>query len=174
MEYIQIGYTQKTHGVGGELKIVLEEVYLEDFLHNDRLFVEMKSGKIPYFVEHVRGSEAHIIKLEEIDTREAALPLQSRKIFLRQEDLLPPEKRTIAVPVEQGLQYAYLTGYELTDRNAGVIGRIEEVLDMPQQEMAALHYKNRYTLIPLHPDLIVAIHPALQKIEMDLPEGLLE
>jgi 16S rRNA processing protein RimM len=160
--------------VGGELKIVIEEHYTEDFLKNERLFIEQKGDKIPYFVETVRGSDAHIIKFEDIDNREVALALQSRKVFLRPDDLIPDAERTLERPEETALQYAYLVGYALTDRTLGTIGHIEEVLEMPQQEMAALHYKSRYTLIPLHPALILAIHPEQKTIDMDLPEGLVE
>jgi 16S rRNA processing protein RimM len=171
--YIQIGYTQKTHGVAGELKIMIETPFTEDFLKNDRVFLEIKGGKIPYFVEAIRGSDGNIVKFEDIDNREKALSLQSKPVFLREEDLIPDADRELDIPEEETLEFEYLTGFQLHDATLGLVGTIEEVLEMPQQEMAALHYHGQYVLIPLHTALILDINKNGKTIQMDLPEGLL-
>jgi 16S rRNA processing protein RimM len=172
MDYVQIGHTQKTHGVGGELKIMIEPAYTEDFLKNSRLFLEQKGAKIPYFIEEIRGSDDNIIKFEDVNTKEEAIALQSRGVFLRREDLIPDDEREMEIEEEDDLEYGFLVGFQIHDLNLGNIGAIEEVLEMPQQEMAALHYQGRYTLIPLHPDMILQIDEEKQVIRMDLPDGL--
>lgn len=171
-KYIQIGYTQKTHGLKGELKLTIEEPYLEDFLKNERLFVEVKGTKIPYFIENVRGAGAFILKLEDVDDKDAAYGLQSRPVFLREQDLIPETQRELTIDTET-LEYQYLTGYVIEDANGGIVGEIEEVLDMPQQEMAFLKYKGKDVLIPLNTHFIVRVDESAKRVVMNLPEGLL-
>ena len=172
-QYVNIGYTKKTHGIGGELKFVIEEQYLEDFLRNERIFLNVKGSQVPYFVVNVRGKGEMILKLEEVDSREAAFTLQSREVFLREQDLVPGHQRELEVE-EETLEYEHVAGFLLVDKTAGEVGRIEEVLDMPQQEMAFLKHKGRDVLIPLNEQFIISIDEKAKKVFADLPEGLLD
>lgn len=172
MDFVNIGYTQKTHGLEGELKINITERYLEDFLKCERIYLDVKGTKIPYFIEEVRGKGAMILKLEEVDDRDAAYGLQSREVFLRETDILSDAARELELP--EGLQYARLAGLTIVDAQLGTVGVIEEVLDMPQQEMAAVQYKGRLVLIPLNERFIVRMDSKKKIVEMDLPEGLLD
>jgi ribosomal 30S subunit maturation factor RimM len=53
-EYIAIGRVRKAHGITGEVKVSIEDRYLEDFLKNERIFIEeMKSSRMPYFISSV-------------------------------------------------------------------------------------------------------------------------
>lgn len=173
-QYVNIGYTKKLHGLQGELKLSIEDRYLEDFLKNERIFLDVKGAKVPYFVANVRGKGEMILKLEDVDSRDAAYALQSREMFLREQDLIPDHKRELEIEPEETLEYEYLTGFRLVDKTIGVVGSIEEVLDMPQQEMAFLKYKGREVLIPLNGQFITSIDEKGKTVFMDLPEGLLE
>lgn len=172
--YINIGRTGKAHGIAGEMKLHIEERFLEDFLKNERIFIDIKGTKIPYFVANVRGKGDMILQLEEVENRDVALQLQSREVFLREKDLLLEEEREFEVAEEETLEYEHLTGFLIVDQTLGEIGAITEVLEMPQQEMAFLNYKNREVLVPLNAQLIVEIDAKNKKVMMDLPEGLLE
>lgn len=171
--YILIGHTRKAHGVAGEMKLHIEERYLEDFLKNERIFLDVKGTKIPYFVASVRGKGEMILQLEEVDNRDTARMLQGREVYLREKDLLLDEERELEFE-EESLEYEHLTGFLLIDQTLGEIGAITEVLEMPRQEMAFLTYKGREVLVPLNPQLIVEADLANKKVVMDLPEGLLE
>lgn len=171
INYINIGYTRKAHGLEGELKCAIEERYEEDFLSNERIFIDIKGSKVPYFIANMRGKGEMILQLEEVTNRDQAVLLQSKGIFLREQDLIPEEERELEVE-EETLQYARLVGYLLRDQTTGDIAVINEVLDMPQQEMAFLTYQSREVLIPLNEHLILAIDDANKTVLMDLPEGL--
>lgn len=172
--YVTIGHTKKAHGITGEIKMHIEDRYAEDFLKNERIFIDVKGTKVPYFIANVRGTNEFIVQLEEVDTREVAQVLQSREICLREKDLIPDDEREIDVEEEEGLVYGRLVGYMLTDQTLGDIGSIDEVLEMPQQEMAFLKYQKREVLVPLNAQLIVKVDDKARKVLMDLPEGLLE
>lgn len=168
MDYKQIGHTRKTHGVAGELKVFIEEHFEDIFLEKERIFLEVRGSKQPFFIESVRGGGDLIVKFEDINNREDALLLQSKGVFLPASEV--PEDLE---PEEPGLEYDGLTGFLMIDQTTGEIGRIEEVLEMPQQEMAVVQYQGREVLIPLNERFIQKTDKAEKKVFVDLPEGLL-
>lgn len=173
-QYITIGRTRKAHGLSGELKVSIEERYLEDFMKNERIFLEVKGVKIPYFIASVRGGGEMILKLEEVDNRDTATLLQAREVMLREQDILPDHAREFEVEEEEGLEYEHLAGYTMIDETLGEVGVIDEVLEMPQQEMAFLKYKNREVLVPLNTQFILSVDEPNRRVLMDLPDGLLD
>lgn len=173
-EYIAIGRVRKAHGITGEVKVSIEERYLEDFLKNERIFIEMKSSRMPYFISSVRGESEMIVKLEEVDDRDAAIALHSKEIFLRKQDLVPDDEREFEPEADDSVQYGFLNGYSVTDKTTGPAGVITEVVEMPQQEMAFVLHNGREVLVPLNESLIISIDRENRTLLMDLPEGLLE
>lgn len=168
-DYIEIGYTQKTHGVKGELKFFVEDPFFDLIFEKNRVFLDIKGVKVPYFIKEIRGADGHIIHFEDVPNREAALLLQSRKMFL------PASEIPADLELEpETLEYAGLTGFLLVDAQAGPIGSIEAVLEMPQQEMALVRYKGRETLIPLNAHFIKSVDTKRREVLVDLPDGLLD
>ena len=172
-DYQRIGRTRKVHGTRGELKVEIEDRWLEDFTQGDVVFLELQGQLVPYFVEELRGGSGLLLKLEEVDGREAALRLTSKPLYLRATDLLADDQREFYAE-EVSLQYTYLIGYQLVDETTGPVGPIREVLDMPQQEMAVVDYRDGQSLVPLAEPLIERIDEATQTVHMRLPEGLLD
>lgn len=168
--YISIGFTRKTHGVQGELKAAIEPEFLPVVLEKGRVFFDIRGKKVPHFVGAVRGAGEPIVKLEDVNTREDALPLQSRELFLLDTDL-PVDFASIE---EDELEYGYLVDFQLTDKTLGPIGKIESVVEMPQQEMAAVQYRGREVLVPLNEHFIVAVDQDARVLTVALPEGLLD
>lgn len=168
-QFTQIGFTKKTHGIGGELKVAIEAVYEDIFIEADRVFLDVKGNKLPFFLENVRGGGELIVKFEDVKNREEAMLLQSRAIFLPSREL-PADLE----PEDDGLLYADLVGYLLVDKSAGEIGRIEQMIDMPQQELAVIPYKGREVLAPLNERLVLSIDREAKKVFTDLPEGIFE
>ncbi len=170
-DYVAIGYTQKAHGVQGEIKIEVKPEFLEDFFRGTLFFIEIADKKIPYFIEKIRGKEQLIVKLEDINTREKAKVISSKAIYLRQSDLLEEEEKEFEV-AETSVYGAYV-GFELKDKELGLIGTIEEVVEYPQQELAVVNYLEKERLIPLNEQFITSIDVKEKVIHLELPEGLL-
>ncbi|NJK84168.1 MAG: 16S rRNA processing protein RimM [Saprospiraceae bacterium] len=166
--FIEIGKIIKPHGVKGELKVSVEEAYWEDFNNTKAVFINTLGQKLPYFVKQIQdANNATILKLEDVNTKEMALTLSSMPMFMREED--------ITVEVEDfALAYAFLANYTIIDKTLGEIGKVEEIIELPQQEMAVVSYKNKEVLIPLNQYLIVEINEQAARLIMDLPAGLLE
>ncbi len=169
--YTIVGQAIKPHGLKGELKIITESIHDSAIAQADALFFEIDGKFLPYFIESLRQGNATILKLEGIDTKEAALQL-SRSPFA-----LPTE----AVKLEGNVVlenphdfFKTLENYTLIDQEKGTIGTIDNVIEMPQQSLAVVQYAEKEVLIPLNDQLIVQIDPKAKSLIMDLPEGLLE
>ncbi|MCB0705167.1 MAG: 16S rRNA processing protein RimM [Saprospiraceae bacterium] len=167
-EYIEVGYSKKTHGIRGELKVVVEDHFLDDFLNAKAVFLDLPGGKVPYFLDTIRDAGSLLASFEDIDSKEKALPLSGKAIFLRKEDV------SASKPQFQEGTSEFLQGYKVFDAIAGEIGRIDRVEEYPQQEMAIVELEKKTLLIPLHPDLIVRIDEVKKELHCQLPEGLLE
>jgi len=170
-DYQSIGFTKKTYGVKGELKLNITDYYLEDLAQAEVLFLRLAGRKIPYFIEYINFENPFTVKFEDHNSKESALELTGKEIFIRTKDLLPDETKVIAV--DKGLFFAKYVHYTIEDRTLGKLGKIEAIVEYPQQEMAVLTINESEILIPMNEHLILAIEEGAQIIKMDLPEGLL-
>jgi 16S rRNA processing protein RimM len=171
MEYTQIGFTKKAHGIQGELKVAIEPAFEDLFLECDRILIEIKGTKMPFFIQEVRGGGEWIMRLEDVKDRNAAIAIQSKPI------LLPTKEIPADVMADNNLddlEYGFLVGFTLHDQHLGTIGTIDAIVEMPQQEMAQLVWQSREILIPLNESLITEIDETKKTIQVDLPEGLLD
>jgi 16S rRNA processing protein RimM len=166
---VKIGATLNPHGLKGELKVFIEEQYEEDFFQCDTVFLTLAGKQIPYFIENLRGGNSVIVKFEEIDSIEAAQKIAKKSIEIRESDLIPDDQRETEI-VES---YAYVVGFTIIDEQEGVLGIIDEIVEMPQQEVAVLQYNNKETLIPLNDAFVSSIDETKKEILVNLPEGLL-
>jgi 16S rRNA processing protein RimM len=170
-ELVEIGRTKKPHGVKGELKLFVEDAYFEDLLHAKVVFIKVRGTFMPYFVESIRGGQFIILKLEDVDNREDALAIGGKEMALRATDIIEEEEREMEV---EGLTFAHVIGYTIIDQAQGRVGKIEDVVEMPQQEMAEVKFNGKIILIPLHEDFIEKEDENNKELLMQLPEGLLD
>jgi len=169
--YQSIGYTKKTYGVKGELKLNIADRYLEDFAQADVLFLDIAGRKIPYFLEYINFENPFTLKFEDFDSKESAIELTGKEIFMRTSDLLTEEEKVFEVV--GNLVFEKYIQFEIQDKTLGRVGVIEEIVEYPQQEMASLNFKEKEVLIPMNESLIIKIDTENKVIEMDLPAGLL-
>ena len=167
---IAIGYTKKPHALKGEIKLQVEEKYLEDLLNAEILLIDIKGKKTPFFIEDVRVGNNIIAKFEDINTPEAAMNIASKEIFLREEDILKDDEREIDI---YEMPYAHTKGYTLFNENKN-IGVVEDLVEYPQQLMAMITYQTREVLVPLNEHFVQKIDDKKKEIYLDLPEGILD
>jgi 16S rRNA processing protein RimM len=167
-EFLPIGFTEKPHGISGELKLRINEAYLADLADLEMLYIVLKGKPTPYFIAELRGGTKLIAKFEDIDSREDALVISSQEVWVRTTDLKTPTDEARSL-----LHFANLVGYTIIDTNEGVIGVIDEIIEMPMQELAVVQYQQREVLIPLHQQFIGKIDATHKTVQTDLPEGLL-
>lgn len=165
---VAIGYTKKTHGAQGELKVLVKDEFLEDFVNAEVIFLQVQGKPVPFFIENLRDAGDLILKLETIDTPSDAKNLTSKEIFLRETDI------QFTQPDGEITSFQLLVGFKLFDEVTGEIGEILSIETLPHQELAVVNWQDREILIPLHPSMIVGLDEKQKKITLRLAEGLLE
>ena len=161
MEFTDIGYLSKTHGVKGQLILRADkEVYFEEV---KVVFLESSTGLAPHFVKRISPNNVgFIIELEETDTVEKAKLLIGKKIFVDAE---------LVELVEEDSNWV---GFELSDKNFGDIGKVFEVNDNGVQILLSIMHKNKEIILPLVNDFIEKIDETDRKIYYNAPEGLID
>ncbi len=170
---ISIGFTRKPHGLKGEIKLHIEERYLEDLMNTDVVMLQIKGKPTPFFVDDIRGGNAIIAKFEDINTPEQATFIQNKEILLREQDILTDDEREYEVEIDGGLKYLKCIGYTIFD-GENAIGEILDILEYPQQEMAIVEYEGREILIPLNAAFVKKQDDEAKEILMELPDGILD
>lgn len=171
IEHLEIGYTKKVHGLNGELKVFINDRYLEDFVLSKCIFIELNGSPVPYFPENIRLGNEILIKLEDVTDVGTARILQSKKVYLDSNALLKPNERKIQI---KGEKYLDLEGYKMQTVEGYLLGEVIELIDMPSQKMAVVNIEGEDKMIPLNEYFVKEISREKCLIIVDLPEGLLD
>ena len=164
----QLGYVSKVHGLRGEVVIVLDVDYPEDYEDIGHVFLEQKSRLVPFFLEHFvlqPGSKA-LAKFEDLNSIDQVEDLVGLGVYLP----------LTALPELEDDQYFYheLIGFEVFDETKGLIGTVQIVYDLDTQNLLGVTHREKEVLIPIQDGIIQKVDKAAKKVFCQLPEGLLE
>ncbi|SFC67499.1 16S rRNA processing protein RimM [Flexibacter flexilis DSM 6793] len=162
-----LGYVEKTHGIHGEIVMVFDVDFPEDYEDLESIFLEVKGRLVPYFIEslRLRGNKA-IVQLEDVNTVEKAALLKSCELYLPEEALEPLD--------EDQFYFHEIIGYQVIDKLKGVLGKVTAVYELPQQHLLAMDYQDVEVLIPLTDAIVLAVDKENAQVQTQLPDGLLE
>lgn len=157
----------KPHGLKGQVTIALDPEAPEDMSAVETIFVELKERLLPYFIESVsiKGSKA-FLKLEEVDSQEAAQQISKAAIFL------PKTSRPRSGRAE--FYDDEVIGFEVDDTEMGALGKITEVVQAGPNKLLSVSYQEREVLIPLNSPFIEGVNKSRKKITVTLPNGFLD
>jgi len=167
VEYLKIGKFVSVFGLKGELILQHNFGKRTSLKGLQALFVEDRKGSfLPWFIEEAKsqGDNELRIKLETVDTREAAIPLAQKEVWLPEEQARPFIAKT--APIN-------LLGYIIVDNN-NPIGPVLEVIEQPHQIICRLEIDKKEVLIPLHEESLLKIDHKKKEIRVALPDGLLD
>lgn len=167
MNFISIGQLGKPYGTKGALRAKVDNKFLPSLLSADAIFTPVSGKPAPYFVEEILSEEPPILKLEEVDSKEHARALSGQELLLRESDLALAEE-------EEPEEYNAMLGYTVHEEEAGAIGPIEAVIELPEQIMAVVAYEGREILIPINEHFLRSFDPDKKVVYMRLPDGLLD
>lgn len=157
----------RPHGLKGEVTISLDPESPVDWENWKTLFIEIKSQRVPYFIESisVRNDRA-FVKLEDVSTPEQASLLKGSSLYL------PKESRP---KLERGEFYNEdIIGFEVMDDVHGPLGFIEAVEQAGPNRFLILSYLQKEIMIPVSGPFIKSINKSKKKIAVSLPEGFLD
>jgi 16S rRNA processing protein RimM len=164
-ELYPIGRVQKTHGIKGELSIVLTSDF--DSLDFNYFVFEMDGILVPFFIQEWRfkTAETAFVKFECVDDELAGKEFVGKTIYISK-DFMPHTD-------EGEIDIQFYTGYKLIDEALGEIGEIQGVDDTTENLLFEVLYRDRQVLIPAVDEWIVEIDDALRILRVNLPAGLL-
>lgn len=164
---VKIGFTQKPHGIHGELVVRFQEEFYETLEEMPVLLLEIDELLVPYFISdeglRFKSGESVIVKFNWVNSDKQAKDLCGLSVFVKDEDVVETEGEFL--PDD-------LVGYKLYDQSLGLIGEINDVADYSGNLLITVNYNGKECLVPFNEDLLVRFDEELQELEMDLPEGL--
>jgi 16S rRNA processing protein RimM len=127
---------------------------------------EKKESFLPWFVESakIKSEEDVYIKLEGIDTREAAMKLMQKEVWIPEADF-----KKLAAKSAPGS----ILGYTIIN-DGEPLSEILEVIEQPHQLLCRLEMNEKEVLIPLNEQTIGNIDHKKKHVNVSLPDGLLE
>jgi 16S rRNA processing protein RimM len=163
-EVYKIGQIGRTHGVKGEVTFnFTDDVW--DRAESEYLFLRVEGILVPFFLEEYRfrSDSTALIKFLDYDSANDVQFLIGCEVFF-------PHALTPEMGEDEEYTWRYFTGFQLFDKNAGLLGTIDSVDDNTQNVLFQVGER----LIPAAEDLITDINHKERTIHMSLPEGLLD
>jgi 16S rRNA processing protein RimM len=156
LQFIEAGEIVTTHGVRGEVKVLCWLDDPEMLCEFDRCRI---SGK-EYKMTEVRVQKScNLVKLQGIDTMEAAQAMRGKKVELYREDI-----------DDEVIFAAELIGVEVyCDGNC--IGKVKEVLDYPGNSVYVVRGEHEY-MIPAVKQFILSTDMEGNRMQVQLIKGM--
>lgn len=167
VNYLSVGKIAATYGFSGEV-ILKHHLGKKTSLKGlETIFVEkQKDEMLPYFLQSVKIKSADelYVKIEGIDTKEAARILLQKQVWLPEEDFHRYAGKSAPVS---------LLGFHIISDNED-LGEILEVIEQPHQLLCRIDLEGKEALIPVHEETLKKIDKKNRKVLLDLPDGLLD
>ena len=131
------------------------------------IFIEdRKHSFLPWFVQatRVKNKEEVFIKLDDVATREAAIKLAQKEVWITETDLKKFAAKSSPIN---------LLGYTIIDEEK-TLGQIIEVIEQAHQMLCKIELNKKEVLIPLNGDTLKKIDHKNKEVKVNLPDGLLE
>ncbi|HRS54007.1 MAG TPA: ribosome maturation factor RimM [Bacteroidales bacterium] len=166
--FICIGNITKVHGFKGEVVFYCNNLKI-DFNKINVIFIEIDSDFIPFFISYVkkRDYKSYFISFEGFTTSEDIKFVTSNKVYLPLSNFAEEEIRE--------LYPSNIKGYNVIDINLGNIGIIDEIINIPGNDLLKIvTTKNKEAFIPMVNKIVLNIDHQLKQVFVETPKGLIE
>lgn len=166
-QYRNIGRIAAVFGLQGEVVLQHRLGKKTSLKGLKAIFLEERRDELlPWFIGSTRvKSETEIfVKLEGLDTKEAARRVVQKEVWMREEDFVQFAGRSAPIS---------MVGFRLFD-GAVDLGEILEVIEQPHQVLCRIDLNGKEALIPLHEETLRKVDVKRREVHVELPEGLLD
>lgn len=172
-EITSVGKLLKTHGLKGELNMLLDidPGYLEE---GNPAVLDIDGIYVPFYTDSLRtkGSFSYLVKFEGIDSETEARKLVNKSIFALRDRL---KEFMLENYDEEYALYDDLIGWTIEDIEGGEIGKVVEIDTNTDNELFIVETPEGKTVyIPLTEDFIEKMDEEGKRVLMRLPDGLLD
>ena len=168
-EFIRVGVVRKSYGYRGDVKLGVDDIFEEDVLASEFLFLDIDGFRVPFRVVDRDAPRDLVVRFKDVDDTDETANVINRDIFLLVEDIEYAKDE-----LKEMNQRHVLIGYRIHDQTSNSNFLIADLQEFPQQIMAVVDNQGKELLIPLNDEFIEHINEEEQVVHMNLPEGLLD
>ena len=164
-DYIYLGKILKPFSYKGELKIYIEDFYIDQIKELDSFLLKIQGSYIPFTIKAITKNKSNIFRifLDGIDSEDLAKKLADVEIYA-DNNLIKTEV------LEKKNNYIFID-YVIYNNNV-IIGKIIDIIENENQDLFEVVFNEKRILIPLVDEFVVNIDNDNKKIIMNLPDGL--
>ncbi len=168
---IYLGRIIRTHGIHGQL-VLATELSLSSENIEEPILVDIDGGLVPFYLQKEGGlknryTQSYLITFDHIATKEEA------EVYVNCEAYLLTLPKSI-VEEKFPTETAFLKNYDVYDATNAFVGKVDEVVDFSGNVLLRLFIDNEEVLLPFTEDHILSWDNENRKIQLSIPEGLLE
>ena len=162
---IYLGKILKPFSYKGELKIYIEDFYIDQIKELDSFLLKIQGSYIPFTIKAITKYKSNIfrISLDGIDSEDLAKKLTGIEIYSENNLIKSENSKT-------NKNYIFID-FVIYNNNS-IIGKIIDIIENKNQDLFVVVFNEKRILIPLVDEFVVKIDNDNKKILMNLPEGL--
>lgn len=166
--FFPVGVISRGHGLRGEVKLRLLATNTDSLTVGQKLVARFPNGDIrSLIIREVRNQgQSLLLTFDGISSRTEAEALHGVELSINRE-ALPPLK-------EGEFYLGDLIGYTVMSDECEQLGHVQEVWDLPANEVLRVVNMERETLIPLVNDFIKDIDHNQRRVKVRIIDGLLD
>lgn len=165
--YFYLGKLIKPNGYKGKVTAYFDTDEPELYKNLEIIFLRVNSMPVPYFVEEIQLlNNKAVIAFQDVDTIEKAEAIVQKELYLPLSDLPPLEGNKF--------YYHEVKGFLVIDEKHGQVGKIEQVLEYPNQAVFQVMSNEKEILIPINDEIIKLVDRAKKEIQIKAPDGLID
>lgn len=171
-ELLAVGTLGKPHGVKGEITALTDVLSADDFADLKYVFVETDGLLVPFTVLSARakGSESVLLTLKGIANETQAAALSGKTLYA--ERIRLGEAADDDEDDSEGFYLDDLVGYEVV-ADGVPLGKVSDYDDSTDNVLFVIEtHDGRTILVPAADDFIDDVDTDNKRIEMTLPQGL--
>lgn len=170
-QLIKVGHILKTHGLKGEMNVVIEDAVFDEVKKCEYFVCDMDGIYVPFFIDSYRwrGDGAILLSLDRIDSQEKATDFCGKDLYFDRRCFTAKEEKEYDANVEEDLG---LIGYQVIDKHLGNLGAITDIDDQTANVLFIVNHNGEELLLPAAEELILDIDDEGKIVTMDLPTGL--
>jgi len=162
-----IGSLAKLHGYKGEYLFISDFFLSEEITKWESVFIEIDGLLVPFFISSITltNDDAAIIGFDDINTPDQAKEFILCRVY---------QLNKLVSKLDNKFDPNQLKGYKIIDKQAGLIGTVDQILDYNNNLLFSILKEGREILIPANEEIILKVNHKNKEIAIHAPEGLLE
>lgn len=166
-DFFYFGRITKQLGATAKFHAVIDADNPQQYRELPAVLLLINNTHIPFSIENIEFSENQaLITLDETPDPDIVELITGTEIYLPIELL----------PKLSGNKFYFheIKGFTIIDKKHGELGKIKDVMEMPQQDLFQVFYHGKEVLIPVTDEVIQKVDRQEKQIIVKMPEGLID